>query len=155
MRQETDVSVLEKSLGYYGPDSLQAVLLYYGETIPEEAIPQLVGITCEGSLDVDLLIQGAKSFGYEAWYKDEASLTDVSQLVGLGVPVIVEWFGGTNAYSVVLDIEEDSVTFMDPETSEHRTMEKEDFLQVWFDFEGAIPEFEDVVVQRIIVVRPE
>jgi predicted double-glycine peptidase len=152
---EALVPIVDQTSGYCGPASLKAVLAYYGIEATEEELAKLVGATREDGVEADGLVQGAQALGLDAWYKDEASFADVERLVDAGIPVIVDWFSETDGhYSVVVNVEPDGITFMDPETANYRTLDRESFLRVWFDFDGDVPEPGNIIVQRIIVVMP-
>jgi predicted double-glycine peptidase len=152
---EAFVPIVDQTPGYCGPSSLKAVLAYYGVEITEEEVAELVGATRDDGVGADALVQGAKSLGFDAWYKDDASFADVERFVDAGIPVIIDWFSEMDGhYSVVVDVEPDGITFMDPETANYRTLDRESFLRLWFDFEEELPEPGNIIVQRIIVVLP-
>lgn len=159
-REERRLSVepYDQKAGYCGPASLHMVLDYYGDQESQDRLADLAGTTEEEGTTGEQIVSAAKKLGYEAWLQDESDLEDLKDLVDKGVPVIVDWFSkDTGHYSVVtkIDRDEGTITIQDPEIARSRTMDFEEFVGVWFDFDGDVPDEDDFIVRRMIVVEPK
>jgi len=154
---EAPVPIVDQTPGYCGPSSLRAVLAYYGVVRSEDELAALMGATRKEGVEADALVEAAQQLGFRAGYWDQASFADVQTLTDLGVPVIVDWFSETDGhYSVVTKVDgmTGTLTIMDPETASYRTFNCAEFLRVWFDFPGEVPEPGTLLVRRAIVVVP-
>ena len=152
--------------GYCGPASLKMVLAYWGLEKSEEEI----AVRCKrdprlGTDDASLKA-AAESYGLMVNVEDEASFDAIQRWLEQGVPVIVNWFtrGRTDYgdsdvpdghYAVVVGLDPSTIYLQDPETGGLRTVSRDDFLRVWFDFRRAtITSWEDMVIRQLIAVYP-
>lgn len=169
MLDESKIKFLEQSkgLGSCGPVSLQIVLAYFGIEKSENELIDLCGATPEAGTDHGDLEKAVTSLGLQfktgSWKSAEESWETLNYWVNeKGVPVIVNWFsvfGGNydGHYSVVYKITKEYVWLANPEfdTIEERNQKISwnNFLQIWFDFDGEyIAKSEDVVARWWLVV---
>ncbi len=153
--------------GYCGPASLKMVLNYYGRDKSEEEI----AVQCKrdpdlGTTDIALK-QVAENYGFEVIIQDKASFDDLKHWLDRKVPVIVNWFtrGRSNYsdsevpdghYSVVIGLDANNIYLQDPEIGNIRTISRDNFLKVWFDFKSShIQSWEDLILRQIIAIYPK
>lgn len=138
-----------------GPGVLKIVLGYYGVKKSEREFRRLAGTTEEGT-SAEGLVKAAKECGFEGEIRDNATIRDLRRYIRKKIPVIVEWFCGTDGhYSVVVDINDRQVKLQDPLIGDIRTMTRAAFKRVWFGFESAYPVKETLVLRRtILITRP-
>jgi len=96
--------------------------------------------------------------------KNKANFTDIQRWLKRGVPVIVDWFtpGRLDApasempdghSSVVMGLDKKNIYLQDPEIGAMRTIKREDFLRVWFDFKGEkIISWKDMIIRQLIAI---
>lgn len=153
--------------GYCGPASLKIVLDYYGVQKSEREVakhcrrnPNL------GTNDISIK-RVAKSYGFNAEIKNNASFTDIKKWLNKDVPVIVNWFTRGRKdynnsevpdghYSVVVGLDKKNIYLQDPEIGAMRTIKRDDFLRVWFDFKrDYITSWKDMIIRQLIVIYPK
>ncbi len=147
-----------------GPASLKIVLGYYGIEKSEQELAVLVG---KGDLGTDEkgIAKAAESFGLQVTIKNESSFEDIGEWLGKGVPVIVNWFTRGRSdypdsevadghYSVVTGLDGEYIYLQDPEIGELRTITRDDFVRVWFDFSGETIKPEELIIRQLIAVYP-
>ena len=80
------------------------------------------------------------------------------------VPVIVDWFTrgrgdypdseiADGHYSVVAGLDAEYILLMDPEIGGVRRLARNDFLRVWFDFEGEYIKPDELIVRQVIAIH--
>ncbi|MEK9152797.1 MAG: cysteine peptidase family C39 domain-containing protein [Patescibacteria group bacterium] len=138
--------------GLCGPASLRSLLSHFGKNFSEGELAKLCRATSEDGTDHDDMAGGVRALGFEPVVKSEASFEDLRSFVDLDVPVIVGWWSADgDHFSVVYDIEGDTIWMMDPEIDEGpRSMKIEDFMPIWFDKDGP----ENLVVERWMMAIP-
>ncbi|OGE96445.1 MAG: hypothetical protein A3B10_04615 [Candidatus Doudnabacteria bacterium RIFCSPLOWO2_01_FULL_44_21] len=153
--------------GYCGPASLKMVLNYYGVQKSEKEIAE----RCErdpklGTNDLSIK-NAARSYGFNVEIKNRASFTDIQEWLNKEVPVIVNWFtrgrknyGNSEVpdghYSVAVGLDNKNIYLQDPEIGAMRTIKRDDFLRVWFDFKrDHITSWKDMVIRQLITVYPQ
>jgi ABC-type bacteriocin/lantibiotic exporter with double-glycine peptidase domain len=152
--------------GYCGPASLKMVLGYWNSEQTEEE----VALRCKRDPDLGtddvFLKEAAESYGFKVDIENNASFDSIQQWLERGVPVIVNWFtrGRTDYkddvvpdghYSVVVGLDDANIYLQDPETGGLRTLDREDFMRVWFDFKPAyITSWEDIIIRQLIAIYP-
>lgn len=153
--------------GYCGPASLKMVLAYYGVDRSEKELAQRCGHDPERGTDNEAIKQAAESYGFKAEVQREASFDDIRRWLDKKVPVIVDWFTGGRPdrdesetpdghCSVVVGLDESNIYLQDPELGALRTIKRENFLRVWFDFKGDyITGWKDMDIRQLIAVYPE
>ncbi len=149
--------------GTCGPASLKMVFEYYGLEKSEIELAQICGTTYEMGISAEGLKKGAEAFGFTVEIKDYASFEDLEMWLNKKVPVIVDWFTRGRMdydhtevpdghYSVVVGLDNDFIYLQDPEIGELRTLTREDFMKVWFDFTGKYIAPNELVIRQIIAV---
>ena len=152
--------------GYCGPASLKMVLGYYGVDKSEKELALRCGHDPERGTDNEAIRRAAESYGFKAEIQKEASFNDIQRWLDKRVPVIVDWFTGGRAdrddsevpdghSSVVVGLDESNIYLQDPELGALRTIKREDFRRVWFDFKGEyITAWKDMDIRQLIAVYP-
>lgn len=150
------IKPFSQSPGMCGPASLKMVLSYYNISASESAIAKAAGASRGGGVSAMGLIRAAKKFGFKPYFKKNSTISDLEYFVKKGIPVIVDWFLEDDGhYSVVVDINKKNIMLLDPALGRKRTMPREKFLRVWFDFPGNfIKNSEDLILRAILVLQP-
>lgn len=150
--------------GYCGPASLKMVFSYYGVEKTEEELAILCGRSSILGVNDKALKRVAKSFGFDAEIQNHSTYKDIQRWLNRGVPVIVDWFsrGRTDYaegetpdghYSVVVGLDSDNIYLQDPETGHMRVIDRNDFMRVWFDFNGSrITSFDKLIIRQLIAI---
>jgi len=149
---------------FCGPAVIKMVLGYYGIEKTETEVAELsnkddsLGISDQ---DIKRVLEDA---GLKVEIKNFASFEDIQSVLDKKAPVIVNWLTrgrydyeeddvADGHYSVVCGLDEDNIYLQDPEIGRMRTILKEDFIRVWFDFTSDhIEKWEDLVVRQMIAV---
>jgi ABC-type bacteriocin/lantibiotic exporter with double-glycine peptidase domain len=153
--------------GYCGPASLKMVLDFWGVAKSEEEVAVACRRDPDLGTDDESLKTAAESYGFEVEIENGASFDSVRKWLDQGVPPIVDWFTrgrsdyGDDAvpdghYSVVVGLDDTHIYLQDPEIGGLRTLARDDFMRVWFDFTPAfITSWDDMIVRQLIAVyRP-
>lgn len=149
--------------GMCGPASLKMVLSYYGIEKSETELYDLCGTDSRLGTDDQGLKKAVQSCGMKVEIVNESSFEEIEKWLNRDVPVIVDWFtrGRTDYtdsdvadghYSVVVGLDEENIYLEDPEIGGMRTLDREDFLRVWFDFTGEAIKKDELIIRQIIVV---
>ena len=149
--------------GYCGPASLKIMLGYYGVEKTEEELVRLTGADEKGEASDADIKRVAEHFGFCVEVQNEATFSDIEGWLARRVPVIVDWFTRGRAdysdsevadghYSVVAGLDDDFIYLQDPEIGGLRTIARDDFLKVWFDFSGEYIQPDELIVRRLIAV---
>ena len=152
--------------GMCGPASLKIVLDYYGVHKSEQELAELTGLVPGLGVDDEGIIKAAESLGFKTVIKNESSLSDIEEWLEKKVPVIVNWFTRGRSdysdseiadghYSVVAGLDAEHIYIQDPETGGLRTLKREDFMKVWFDFSGEYIQPDELILRQLIAVYPE
>jgi len=142
--------------GFCGPASLKMVLEHYGVKKPEAELGRMAKSSHTMGTRGPNIVAVAKKLGFKAFLKDEASISDVRQWTGKGIPVIVNWFSVDDGhYSVAVGMTKTSVFLMDPQFARVRRFPIGKFEDLWFDFtpEGKRTR-KSLVLRRMIVIHP-
>lgn len=146
-----------------GPASLKMVLDYYGEDKSEADLAELCGTNDDLGTN-DLGIQkAAQSLGFVVEIKNNSTFEDIQKWLDKKVPVIVNWMTtgrkdysesevADGHYSVVVGLDEEFIYLQDPEIGELRKIKKDNFIKVWYDFEGKTIKPEELIVQQLIAI---
>lgn len=148
-----------------GPASLKIVLDYYGINKSEQELAKLMGKTDEGT-DEQGFRKVAELLGLNIEVKNEADFSDIDTWLVKGAPVIVNWFTRGRSdysdsdvadghYSVVAGLDEENIYLQDAETGGLRTLKKDDFMRVWFDFSGTYISQKGLIIRQLIAVYPK
>jgi len=128
--------------GFCGPASLKILLTNYGKEYSEEELSGLCNATFDFGTEHEGLIKAVKEIGGHCFTKEDATVDDLKFFIKKDIPVIVGWWSeDADHYSVIYDIDENSVYLMDPqlEVDEGGAMVKmpiHEFDKLWYDFEG-------------------
>ena len=112
-----------------GASALQSVLNYWGSDVDEETLMTLLDTNDEVGTYPENLVSGARTLGFDADFKENATLDELQQYTSDGHPVIAlaqlwrsekdtpesaadEWDCGH--YIVILSVDADYVYFQDP-----------------------------------------
>ena len=148
-----------KNAGRCGPAALKIVLDYFDTPMTEDELADLCGTHPENGTTGAQLVAAAKLLGYKATIKDGATYADIEACLRRKVPPIVDWFSAEGAladghYSVVCGLDAKNIVLEDPKIGKRRTLSRDDFLRVWFDYDTDVPEKKDFFVRRLIVIEP-
>ena len=157
------VKPFRETPGMCGPASLKMILEYYGVKKSEEELSLLCDSSPELGTSAEKIKSAVESLGFKAEIKTESSFEDIQSWLTKKVPVIVDWFtrGGDNYndsdiadghYSVVVGLDEKFIYLQDPEVARVRTINREDFLTVWFDFKEKYIKPDELVIRQIIAI---
>ena len=149
---------------FCGPAVIKMVLDFYGIEKTESEVAELsnkdedLGISDQ---DIKRVLEGS---GLKVEIKNFASFEDIKSALDKNAPVIVDWMTrgrydydedevADGHYSVVVGMDEENISLQDPEIGRIRTIPKEDFIRVWFDFTSDhIEKWEDMVIRQMIAV---
>lgn len=149
-----------------GPACIKMVLSYYGIDALEEEICKRCGWTYELGCTDEQMEYAIESYGLGCTVQNEATLEDLEYWIQHHIPVIVDWFTpGINPglsdmpnghSSIVVDIDKECVHLLDPELGGVRTIQREEFLRVWFDWreDPFIQRCEDIVLRQAMIIYP-
>ena len=152
--------------GMCGPASLKMVLAYYVVEKSEAELAVLCGTDPELGTSDEGIKRAAESLGFEVEIHNERTIEDIDAWLDKKVPVIVDWFTrGRTDYvasevpdghlSVVVGLDAHNIYLQDPEIGELRTMSRDDFMKVWFDFKGShIATWDDMIIRQLIAIYP-
>lgn len=149
--------------GMCGPASLKIILSYYGIEKSEQELYNLCGTDPDLGTNDQGIKKAAESCGMTVNIFNESSFEEIEKWLDRKVPVIVDWFtrGRTDYadsdvsdghYSVVMGLDENNIYLQDPEIGGMRTLDREDFLRVWFDFTGETIKKDELIIRQIIAV---
>jgi len=133
------------------------VLDYYGLFKTEKELVNLTGCKPKIGVNAEGIISAAKTLGFQAYKRDFARFEDIKTLLDKKIPVIVDWFSTDDGhYSVVVGLNKKNIYLQDPEIGGIRTIDKQTFFRIWFDFPGDFLKSErDLIIRRIIVITPK
>lgn len=149
---------------FCGPAVIKMVLEYYGIEKTESKIALLTNKDDELGISDQDIKRVLESFNLKVEIKNFASFDDIQAVLDKNAPVIVDWMTRGRAdyevdevpdghYSVVCGLDEENIYLQDPEVGRMRTIPKEDFIRVWFDFTSDhIEKWDDMIIRQMIVV---
>jgi len=145
----------KQKVGQCGPSSLKMVFAYYGLEKTEAELAKLTKCKPTVGTSAKNLVNVAKRFGFQAFYKDLAEIKDLRNYLRKNIPVIVNWFStDEDHYSVVVGINKKDIYLKDPEIGRGRKMDINYFKKLWFGINGSILKSkDDLVIRRIIVIK--
>lgn len=153
--------------GYCGPASLKMVLAYYGVDKDEEEVAERCGRDPDLGTDDESIKKAAGAYGFRVEIQNNASFDDIQHWLDKKVPVIVNWFTRGRSdyddsevpdghYSVVVGLDNKNIYLQDPEIGKMRTLSRDNFMRVWFDFKpDYISSWDDMIIRQIIAVYPK
>jgi len=111
------------------------VLAHYAIHASEAEIRMHAQTTLEYGTAPEHLASAAERYGLVGEWERNATIEGLRGALENRIPVIVNWFSTDEGhYSVVVGVDETSVTLLDPEIGAHRTFDHETFMRAWFDF---------------------
>jgi predicted double-glycine peptidase len=149
--------------GMCGPASLKIVLSYYGVEKTEQELGELCGTGSDLGTNDQGLKRVAEQLGFRVEIKNESTFEDIEYWLDKKVPVIVNWFTRGRMdytdsdvpdghYSVVVGLDDTYIYLQDPEIGTMRTIERDDFMTVWFDFTGKYIKQDELIIRQIIAI---
>lgn len=161
-----DIKPFQETLhkGYCGPATLKIILLYYQIDKSEEELASMCNVSEDLGTDDKSLKKAAEGLGFKVEIKNFSTFNDIKNWLEKDVPVIVDWFSKGRSdysdsevadghYSVVMGLDEENIYLQDPEIGKMRTINKEDFIRVWFDFKSDhIESWDDMIIRQLIVI---
>ncbi len=166
MKDLLDVQPFQETLNasMCGPASLKMVLDYYGVEKSEEELAKLCNTDPKLGTSAEQIKQVAENLGFTVEINNNSTLNDIEQWIDKKVPVIVNWFTrGRVDYSesevpdghlsVVVGLDEENIYLQDPEIGKLRTIFRDDFMRVWFDFtKERINSWDEMIVRQLIAI---
>jgi len=140
-----------------GPASLRMVMGFYGLDITEKDLAAACGHSYELGCRSEDMACAAEGLGFDVILKNNSTISELSNIVNSGVPVIIDWFCGDppeGHSSVVIGVDEKNIYILDPYLEEMRTVTKEDFRRCWFDFYETPITPDNLYVGQIMVLKP-
>lgn len=146
-----------------GPASLKMVFDYYGVEKTESEIAKMCGTTKELGTNDKSIKRVAETLGFKVKIKNNSTFEDIQYWLDKKVPIVVDWFTrGTSDYtdsdiadghySVVVGLDNKFIYLQDPELGKMRKLKREDFMVVWFDFEGKYIKLDNLIIRQIIAI---
>ncbi|OGG93828.1 hypothetical protein A2609_01100 [Candidatus Kaiserbacteria bacterium RIFOXYD1_FULL_47_14] len=146
-----------------GPASLKIVLDYYGVHKSEQELSELTGLVPGVGVDDTGIARAAETLDFKVEIKNGSSFRDIEKWLEKKVPVIVDWFTRGRSdysdseiadghYSVVAGLDAEHIYLQDPEIGKIRTLKREDFMRVWFDFSGEYIQPNELILRQLIAV---
>jgi predicted double-glycine peptidase len=151
-----------------GPAAVKSVLAFYGIQASEDELCVLTGHTYEKGCEDVGMKRAAESFGLSCEIYNNQTLDDLRYWIRHQIPVIVDWFTcGINPHledtpeghaGVIVDIDDERVYLLDPESGTIRKLLHEDFMRAWFDWRGRqstyITSWDDMVIRQSLIIYP-
>jgi ABC-type bacteriocin/lantibiotic exporter with double-glycine peptidase domain len=149
-----------------GPACLKIVASYFGIDIGERRLIRACKSSKISGTTGKNLINGARKFGFHAEIIDNADFKAIGQWLRRGVPVIVDWMSTSEDlrtrqhivgghYSVVCGLSRRNIILEDPAMGRRRTIPRQRFFNVWFDFTHAYPKVrDDLILRRLVAIAP-
>jgi ABC-type bacteriocin/lantibiotic exporter with double-glycine peptidase domain len=146
-----------------GPASLKIVLDYYGMEKTETELAKLCRQDKNLGVDDEKIKKAAESLGFKVKIKNNSNFKDIENWLDKNVPVIVNWFTkgrqdysesevADGHYSVAVGLDEEYIYLQDPEIGKIRKLKRDDFMRVWFDFEGEYMKPDELIIRQIIAI---
>lgn len=161
-----DIKPFQETLhkGYCGPATLKIILSYYQIDKSEENLARMCNVSEDLGTDDKSLKKAAEGLGFKVEIKNFSTLNDIKNWLEKDVPVIVDWFTRGRSdysdsevadghYSVVMGLDKENIYLQDPEIGKMRTINKDDFIRVWFDFTtDHIESWDDMIIRQLIAI---
>ncbi len=152
------------------PATLKMLLMFWNLPGKEKTDMELAR---ECGTDPDLgttneaFLETAERFGLESFVKTEATFEDIQTWLDKNIPIVVDWFTPGRRdydegvmpdghYSIIVGLDEENVYLQDPEIGGLRTIPRDQFFRVWFDFTTDWIEHKDnMVIRWMAAVYPQ
>lgn len=150
--------------GYCAPASLKILLSHYGVNKTEEELAKLCSTSKDLGTNDKSIKKAAEDLGFRVEIKNCADFKDIRQWLEKSTPVIVNWFTRGRSdysdsevadghYSVVTGLDDENIYLQDPEIGKMRTINRNDFMRVWFDFTGdRIESWDEMIIRQLIAI---
>lgn len=146
-----------------GPATLKIVLSYWGVSISEDELAQLTEVVKGIGVKASDIKRVAKSLGFKVEIKNQSTFDDIQKWLEMDIPVIVDWFTkgrpdydisevADGHFSTVIGLDDEFIYLQDPEIGSIRKLLRSDFMRVWFDFEGAQLEPDELIIRQCIAI---
>lgn len=135
-----NVEHFRETPGLCGPASLKIALSHFGKNSSEAELATLANSTPEVGTEHEGMIIAAQKMGMHVCVKERGSVEELESIIAKEkLPIIVGWFDvDGDHYSVVINITNDTIVLCDPGVdASERTISRELFPKIWFDFNGA------------------
>lgn len=129
------------------PACIRMILAYRGKTIGEAEIAAACGTVPLRGTQPERAVEGVQELGYQALWFENADLHRLQDLIEHDWPVIVFLRardlpgGGSGLHGVVvIGIEDEGATVLDPQSSSRYTVARKPFLSAWqaLDAQGMV-----------------
>ena len=149
---------------YCGPASLKIVLDYFGVKKSEDELAKLTKTDKNLGTDDWRIKKAAESLGFKVKIKEHCSFKDIEKWLDKKVPIIVDWFTcgrkdypeeifvPDGHYSVVAGLDKKYIYLQDPEIGRIRKLNRDNFLNVWFDYRGKYIKPDELIIRQIIAI---
>lgn len=134
--------------GVCGPAVLKMLLMYFDLEAGNKSDMELAKACGTNNLGTTTtqLTKAIRSFGLKCDEKFNSEFEDIEMALKRGNPVIVDWFTPGRKdesdsempdghYSIVVDLDENNIYLQDPGIGKMRTIPRDSFYRVWFDFD--------------------
>lgn len=152
------------------PANLKMLLTYWdlpGKEKTDLELGKVLGTDPELGTTNEAFLEALGDFGLKASVKTNGTFEDIQKWLKKGVPVVVDWFTPGRKdyhegempdghYSIVIGIDRKHIYLQDPEVGKMRTIAKNQFWRVWFDFEQDwITHKDEMVLRWMAAVYPK
>jgi len=150
-----------------GPACVKMVLDYWGIRKSEDLLCEACNHTYGKGCTNQDMVRAFRTYGLVADYTENNDFLSVKQALRRGIPPIVDWFSlGTNPTrnempnghaSIIVDLDDAFITLMDPEDGQYRTIPRNEFKRVWFDWDKveALNKPDQINIRGMILAYPD
>lgn len=148
-----------------GPTGVKMILKHYDIDATEDELCVKCNHSYDKGCTAEGMVKALKSYGLSAKIYNNSSLEDIEYWIKHHVPVIVDWFASGSTpdeipdghTGIVVDIDKEMIYILDPRSAKVLTFDRQDFLQVWFDWKGTGPikTWKDMILRQLIVAYPK
>jgi predicted double-glycine peptidase len=157
------------NVGACAPATLKMLLTYWrmpGAEKTDMELSKECGTDPKLGTSNEAFMETALRFGLASEVKTGATFEDIQLWLDKKIPVVVDWFtpGRKDApegdmpdghYSIAVGLDVENIYLQDPETGGLRTIPREQFSRVWFDFrQDCVTTWDDMVIRWMAAVYP-
>jgi hypothetical protein len=136
VRQSTDYTC--------GPSSVQAILYYYGISLGEDQLSELLKTDDNNGTQPKNIIQCCREMGLSAIDKQKMTINDIKYYLSRKIPILVVYQAwGDNLsgwdsghYSVIIGLVGDNIIFEDPSLIGKGYIPIKEFMERWHDVDS-------------------
>jgi ABC-type bacteriocin/lantibiotic exporter with double-glycine peptidase domain len=148
-----------------GPAVVKMILDFYKIDKSEAEIATQLNNDLKLGTTAETIKEFLESLDFSVEIKNFSEYEDIQKWLDQGVPVIVDWFTrgrldypedsvSEGHYSIIVGLDDQFIYLQDPEVGRLRKISREEFMYVWFDYNGLRPEkWEDMIIRQIIVIQ--